>query len=55
MAKYSYQLKKEVVNAYLNGEGGYKYLADLLGSHQSLVLFFVAYYCLLLTVFLFNN
>ncbi|MEY8002027.1 IS3 family transposase [Clostridium sp. Mt-5] len=28
MAKYSYQLKKEVVNAYLNGEGGYTYLAE---------------------------
>lgn len=27
MAKYSYQFKKEVVNAYLNGEGGYAYLA----------------------------
>ena len=28
MAKYSYQFKKKVVNAYLNGEGGYKYLAE---------------------------
>jgi transposase len=28
MAKYSYQFKKEVVNAYLNGEVGYKYLAE---------------------------
>lgn len=28
MAKYSYQFKKEVVNAYLNGEGGHKYLAE---------------------------
>ncbi|MHB8127806.1 MAG: IS3 family transposase [Mobilitalea sp.] len=27
MAKYNYQFKKEVVNAYLNGEGGYKYIA----------------------------
>jgi len=27
MAKYSYQFKKEVVNAYLNGEGGHKYIA----------------------------
>jgi transposase len=28
MAKYIYQFKKEVVNAYLNGEGGHKYLAE---------------------------
>jgi len=26
MTKYSYELKKEVVLAYLNGEGGYEYL-----------------------------
>jgi transposase len=28
MAKYSYQFKKEVVIAYLKGEGGYMYLAE---------------------------
>ncbi len=28
MAKYSYEFKKKVVQAYLNGEGGYKYLAQ---------------------------
>ena len=27
MAKYSYELKKEIVNEYLNGGGGYRYLA----------------------------
>jgi transposase len=27
MAKYSYELKKKVVQAYLSGEGSYKYLA----------------------------
>ena len=28
MAKYSYEFKKKIVEAYLNGEGGYEYLAD---------------------------
>ena len=28
MAKYSYELKKKVVMAYLNGEGGKVYLAS---------------------------
>ena len=28
MAKYSFEFKKKVVTAYLNGEGGYGYLAD---------------------------
>ena len=27
MAKYSYEFKKKIVSAYLNGEGGYEYLA----------------------------
>ncbi len=27
MAKYSYEFNKEVVNAYLRGEGGRKYIA----------------------------
>ena len=31
MAKYSYEFKKKVVTAYLNGKGGYKYLADYYG------------------------
>ena len=31
MAKYSYELKKKVVQAYLNGEGGYTYLAEKYG------------------------
>lgn len=29
MAKYSYEFKKKVVQEYLNGKGGYKYLAKL--------------------------
>ncbi|MEQ3496400.1 transposase, partial [Enterococcus cecorum] len=31
MSKYSYEFKKQVVNAYLNGEGGYTYLANKFG------------------------
>lgn len=31
MAKYSYEFKKKVVNAYLNGEGGYAFLAETYG------------------------
>ena len=27
MAKYSYEFKKKIVKAYLNCEGGYKYLS----------------------------
>jgi len=40
MSKYSYEFKKRVVNAYLNGEGGYKYLAKQYGvpSHNKVKL-----------------
>ena len=31
MAKYSYEFKKKIVQAYLNGEGGTQYLADTYG------------------------
>ena len=31
MAKYSFEFKKQVVQSYLNGEGGYKYLAKQYG------------------------
>ena len=31
MAKYSYEFKKQVVDAYLSGEGGYEYLAERYG------------------------
>ena len=31
MAKYNYEFKKKVVDAYLNGEGGYGYLAKIYG------------------------
>lgn len=31
MSKYSFEFKKEVVLAYLNGEGGYKYLKNKYG------------------------
>lgn len=31
MAKYSFEFKKKIVNAYLNGEGGYMYLTKKYG------------------------
>lgn len=31
MSKYSFEFKKQIVNAYLNGEGGYTYLANKFG------------------------
>ena len=31
MSKYSFEFKKNVVNAYLNGEGGYSFLAKKFG------------------------
>ena len=31
MAKYSFQFKKQVIDAYLQGEGGYTYLAGKYG------------------------
>ena len=31
MSKYSYEFKKQVVSAYLNGDGGYAYLAQKFG------------------------
>ena len=31
MAKYSYEFKKQVIEAYLSGEGGYEYLAKRYG------------------------
>jgi transposase-like protein len=31
LAKYSYEFKKEVVKAYLDGKGGYKFLAKKFG------------------------
>lgn len=38
MAKYSYELKKKVVEAYLNGEGGSRYIAKKYGiSDKSIV------------------
>ena len=38
MAKYSYEKKKEVVKAYMRGEGGYKYLSKKYGiANESMV------------------
>jgi len=34
MAKYSYELKKKIVSAYLNGEGGYGYLSSIYGPSK---------------------
>ena len=31
MAKYSFQMKMEIIKAYLNDEGGYAYLAKKYG------------------------
>lgn len=31
MAKYSFELKYKVVQTYLNGDGGYNYLAQKYG------------------------
>lgn len=31
MAKYSYEFKLQVVQAYLDGEGGYRYLSKKYG------------------------
>ena len=48
MAKYSYEFKKQVVNAYLNGEGGYSYLAEKYGvTNRRQVMNWVQYYQLL--------
>ena len=45
MARYSYEFKKQVVNAYLNGAGGYTYLAEKYGvQNRRQVLNWVHYY-----------
>ena len=46
MSKYSFEFKKQVVNAYLNGEGGYIYLANKFGipSDNKVILLVVNYY-----------
>ena len=45
MAKYSYEFKKKVVAAYLNGEGGYEYLCKKYGvkAHGNLEQWVTAY------------
>ena len=45
MAKYSYELKMKVVQAYMNGEGGYDYLTQKykLSSRNSLMMWVKAY------------
>lgn len=35
MAKYDYEFKKKVVNAYMNGEGGKRFLANKYGVKSS--------------------
>ena len=35
MAKYCFDFKKKIVLSYLNGEGGYGYLAKKCAVHQS--------------------
>ncbi len=38
MAKYSFEFKKKVVNAYINGEGGYVYLVKTYGIPRIAIL-----------------
>jgi len=38
MAKYNYEFKKKVVMAYLNGDGGYRYLAKTYGIPNKICL-----------------
>ena len=35
MAKYSYEFKKKIVDAYLRGEGSYEYLSSVYGPQKS--------------------
>ena len=44
MAKYSYELKKKIVDAYLNGKGGYRYLSSIYGPNRSDIQKWVANY-----------
>ena len=34
MAKYSYEFKKKIVDAYLKGEGSYNFLSSVYGPHK---------------------
>lgn len=45
MAKYSFEFKKKIVQAYLNGEGGYRYIAKKHGipSHYNVEQWIKAY------------
>ncbi len=36
MAKYNFELKKKVVHAYLDGKGGYQYLAEQYNVHNEI-------------------
>ena len=45
MSKYSFEFKKKIVTKYLNGEGGYKFLADKYGiAHKHSVEVWVSNY-----------
>lgn len=37
MAKYSYEFKKKIVDAYLRGEGSYEYLSSVYGPQKSVI------------------
>ena len=37
MAKYSYEFKKKIVDAYLRGEGSYEYLSSVYGPQKSAI------------------
>lgn len=38
MAKYDYGFKKNIVDAYINGEGGYRYLANKYGIPEASII-----------------
>ena len=44
MAKYSYELKKKTVVEYLNGQGGYRYLAKKYNIDSNLIRMWIAAY-----------
>ena len=35
MAKYNYEFKKKIVDAYLSDKGGYGYLSSIYGPNRS--------------------
>ena len=44
MAKYSFEFKLAIVNEYMNGQGGWKYLSGKYGVHHAVIQRWVANY-----------